>query len=211
MGRKYASIHVYGKEQEKVLLALENNCNNSAKDLEEEIWEMVRQKYKDNIPESFQKLLKYKNPSKIILTKSDVFLSIYDESDSFETIQDRVKKLSSIIDSPVLYTSNFDDDVFLIGAYKSGKLITSGKMGDGLSEYGMKPKKISIDKLCKTFQLERTEALGAINSMDEIDEIEQAVEEYLHIPLDLDLDSVESDTSYVETLSNNRFHVFNKK
>lgn len=207
MGRKYASIHVKGNELENILLLLENNCSN---DLEEEIWKMVREKYKDDIPESIQRLLKDKYSNRIIIIKSDELISIYDETNSFESIQDKVKYLSSKLDYPILYTSNFDDGIFLIGTYKSGKLITSGKMGPELSEYGMRPKQIDINKLCKAFELDRTDELATVNSLVEIDEIEDVIEKWLHIPLDLDIDLLETNATYVETYSNERVRVYNK-
>jgi hypothetical protein len=185
--------------------------NNSGYDkLAESIRKKVMEKYGDNIPERFQQLFKYIDLGEVLIIKSKFFISIYDETNSFETIQNKVKDLSTKMDYPILYTSNFDDGVFLLGAYKSGKLITSGNMGPELSVYGMKTRHINISKLCNALQLEKTEAFEAINSMEEIDEIEQVVEEFLHSLLDLDFNSVASDTEYEEMFSKNRFRVFNK-
>jgi hypothetical protein len=118
MGRKYVSIHILNEAKEEVLSKL-INC------------------YKDTSMESTIRLASnvFNNAEtrwmfgrfddlwvdEILIVQSESFISIYDESLSFESVEEKSQTLSNKIDRPIVYTSNFDDDVFIFGVFQSGK------------------------------------------------------------------------------------------
>ncbi len=211
MGNKYASIHVYGEDKEKILKLTMDNYLDKTEAL---LWENMLNRLKRDEPKAYYCLISNPslgcyNNSLIIITSNCI--SIYDESNAFESIQRKTKELSSKIDSLITYTSNFDDDVFLIGAYNAGKLIASGKFGAGLPAYDMKHKDINVDQLCKILHINKTEPLCSINSLESINNIEDIIEEHLKIKLNLDIEEVESDKLYLETYSDNTFQIYKKE
>lgn len=77
--------------------------------------------------------------NEILIVQSESFVSIYDESLSFESVEEKAQTISNNLDRPIIYASNFDDDVFIFGVFHSGKLITEIKIGKDLSIYGIVP------------------------------------------------------------------------
>lgn len=209
MGRKYASIHIYNDDIENILILIRKNYNNKT-DLT--LWTDLLDEMKLTNLRGYNQLLSHlKVNGNVLIIKNDVYISLYDESNTFESIQSKVKEISLKLDSLVTYTSNFDDDVFLIGAYKSGKQITSGKFGVDLPVYGMRRKRIDMDKFCQSLQINSTEELNSINSLDNISDIEDILEKQLQINLNLYLEEVVSSESYIEIYSDDTFHVYCNK
>jgi len=162
MGRKYASIHIFADDQKRVLTILKdyydkNNSMEATMHLASNVFKdtEVRQMF-----ERFTSLLV--NEVLIIQTKS--FVSIYDESLSFESVEEEAYALSNEIDSPVVYTSNFDDDVFICGIFRLGKLMTGGKYGEGLHIYGIEPEIMDVRKFCDELNINEINLIQSINA-----------------------------------------------
>ncbi len=209
MGNKYASIHIYGEDREEKIKLIMDSYQNKTDSL---IRENLLNQLKRDDPKAYYRLISILNiDNNALIIVSCNCISIYDESNAFETIQSKAKELSRKMDSLITYTSNFDDDVFLIGAYDRGKLIASGKFGVNLPAYGMKRKNINIDQLCKVLDVDKTESLCLINSLESVNDIEDIIEEHLKIKLYLDIEEVKSDKLYIETYSDSIFHIYNKE
>jgi len=126
----------------------------------------------------------------IIQTKS--FVSIYNESLSFESVEEEAHALSNKIDKLVVYTSKFDDDVFICGVFRSGKLVTGGKYGEGLYIYGMKPETMDVKKFCDELNINEINLIQSINASNDISVIENIIEQYLQVPLDIEVSDIQS-------------------
>ncbi len=207
MGQKYASIHIYGGNQEKNLLLLKDFYNN------DKSMNVIRK----------QAISIFKNPEvqrmlerqtelalpDILMVQSEAAVSVYDENISFETIEDKAKAVSNIIDVPVVYTSNFDDDIFIFGIYRSGNLITCKKVGEELSEYDITPDNLEVDKFCSALTIKKMESIETIINSEEIDEIEEEIEKILRVPLKLRFDDIQYDyEQFTEIFIEDRVHAF---
>ena len=76
------------------------------------------------------------------------FISVYDEYLNFENIEDAAVELDKLLGCPVLFSSVFDDDVFLFGVVEGGK-ITSRYAGVGGEVYGIMPQRYNIEELLR--------------------------------------------------------------
>lgn len=205
MGRKYASLHVYANDLTEIFNILKDSYNGSKEDIK--IKSIIDGLLNEN--PNFAFLNNFLN--KVIILKTNAFISIYDENNSFENIKIKAKYLSSIIEVPIIYTSNFDDDLFLIGVYKAGKLVASGVIGDDVETYELKPKNINIDKFCSAIGLQRTSTFELADDIGDIDKIEDEVEKFLQIPLDFNIDSLLENNMFEKWYSDSIFSVYTKK
>jgi len=150
--------------------------------------------------------------NEVLIVQSESFVSIYYESLSFESVEEKALTISNNINRPIIYASNFDDDVFIFGVFRSGKLITESKIGKSLSIYGITPKKIEIDKFCKELPISKISSLECINTTEEIAIIEDEIEKWLQVPLDLTIFDVRSENEhYVEKFIDNGLYIYKRK
>lgn len=209
MGRKYASIHIFTDEQEKVLLKLKN-CYYKGNSMETTM-HLTSNIFNDvGVQQIFERFANLW-VNEVLIVQSESFVSIYDESLSFELIEEKAQSLSGNIGEPIIYTSNFDDDVFIFGIFRAGKLITGGKIGKCLPIYGIDPEIIDIDKFCSELSIKKTSSLESINTTDEIDVIEDEIEKLLKVSLELTICDIQSESEhYIESFIENRLYVYKK-
>jgi len=145
MGRKYASYHIYRDHDRNDLEEL-SSIFAARSTIDENIVRATEAFSNPNARNMMERFLKiYQNS--IIIVLSEKFISIYDETLSFATINAEVKKISKKIPVPILYTSNFDDDVLLFGLVKTGVTLARKHIGQGLESYGVKPVKSTINRI----------------------------------------------------------------
>ncbi len=145
------------------------------------------------------------------IVQSESFVSVYDASVSFQTAGKQARAISRKVDRPVLYATNFDDDVFIFGVFRSGKLITECKLGENLSVYDIQPKKLNVDKLLREVPVNNAGSLGRINTADSVDAAEKEVEKWLRLPLKLTtLDVLSEKERYIETFTDNGLYIYRK-
>lgn len=209
MGRKYASIHIFADEQEEVLSKLKN-CYNKDNSMETTM-HLASNVFKDaGVQQMFGR---YTNlwVNEILIVQSESFVSIYDESLSFESVEEKAQTLSNNVDRPIVYASNFDDDVFIFGVFRSGKLITGSKIGKGLTTYEIVPEIIDIDKFYNELAIDKVSSLESINTTEKIDVIEDEIEKWLQVPLKLTICDVQSESKhYTESFIENGLYVYKR-
>lgn len=190
MGRKYASFHIFDREQEKIISILKENYRGENSLQKKDI--VMDNLFNSDIFNAFNGM----DETKIIILQSESFISIYDESISFETAEEKAQYLSKLIDKPILYISNFDEDILIFGIYHNRERITSQTVGDGITIYEVEPKMLDIDIFCKELSLKKTNSMKIMNSSDDIEEIESKLEEIIRVPVKLTYDDVEEMQEY---------------
>ena len=189
MGRKYTSIHVFTKKEDILSAKL-------MKEYSVEISAILKSSKKNNLieDESYESILeklKGMMKSEVLIIQGKSKVSIYDSNNTFENISVVAQEVSKISNSVTVYTANFDDDIFLIGIYNNGKLITSGNYGELLSEYELEFKEIDQSQLADLLEIETKDLLNNLTDDSDIEEIEEFIEHILDVPLSLTLEDIE--------------------
>lgn len=207
MGRKYASIHIYTNDQDTVLSAVDNFYNNDTS-MDSSLKQAIKLLKNAEAQQMLERQFRLTLPN-ILIIQSKKFISIYDENISFETVEDRAKALSIRVDEPIMYVSNFDDDVLVFGIYRNGNLITSRNLGEGLALYDIIPANLDMVKFCNELKIEITDSMDYLNDIEIIDEIEDKIENILQVPLKLTLADIQYDfEQFLEKYIADRVHVF---
>lgn len=201
MGKKYASIHILTDKPENEIFKLGDLYKNSNSMIEN----MQRASKVFKNTEAQQLLNRFFTcwENEIIIVRHQKFVSIYDESLSFESIEEKAKIISKNVDQPVLYTSNFDDDVFIFGIFQIGKKITQGNIGDGLCIYGLTPKKIDFDKFFRVLEINK----NCSQLTGNIDLVEKEMQELLQISLNIKISDVQDNERYDEIIINDGLYI----
>ncbi len=196
MGKKYASIHILAEGNENIILKIKEYYKKDIfKAKKEEALNMVKD---ERIRWMIENLPGF-SANEVLIILTEFFISIYDESISFETVEETVKMLSKTIDEPLLYFSNFDDDIYIFGGYKMGRLVSNRRLGYGLDDYGMDPKELNSAKFCNVFSTFKKEFMEHLNRIEEIVTIENEIEKCLQLPLDMRLDDAQTNNEiYIE-------------
>lgn len=208
MEKKYSSIHIYVSEKENILSKIkEYYKRNIFKKKKIEALNMIKDETVRQMIGSLPGFL----ASEILIIQTDSFISIYDESTSFETVEDTAKGLSKVLSLPLLYFSNFDDDIFFFGGFQSGKLVSSRKLGDGLEAYDLSSKEFNVGKFCNIFSMFKREFVEYINIIKQIDIIENAIEGLLQLPLSMRLcDAQTHSKEFIELDCADGVHIYKK-
>ena len=189
MGRKYTSIHVFTNKEDILSVKL-------MKEYSAEISAILKSSKKNDLieDESYESILeklKGMMKSEVLIIQGKSKVSIYDSNNTFENISVVAQEVSKISNSVTVYTANFDDDIFLIGIYNNGKLITSGNYGELLSEYELEFKEIDQSRLADSLEIETKDLLDKLTDDSDIEEIEGFIEHILDVPLSLTLEDIE--------------------
>ena len=185
MGQKFASIHIKSPDVifvEEALLKIYALSTVGVEGMIRTANAMLPGKVNTNMIRLFQ-MAHNNNGEVLFFIKTEQYLSVYDGNLSFETVEEKARQISEKIQAPVVYTSNFDDDLFLFGVMQSGHVITHGCIGVDLEEcYGVKSCAADI----RLF----SEALGLSGEIpelpeDDVDEGQAIVENMLGIELNL--------------------------
>lgn len=202
MGKKYASIHIFTKKPEYEIHNLKNYYgNNNLAKADIQIASSVFNN--TEVLRMFSRLADLWM-NELLIVQFLRFISIYDETLSFESVEEKAEFISNNTDQPVLYASNFDGDVFIFGIFQAGKHVTGGKIGNGLSIYGLSREKIDIDKFFSTLSFNGIALPDYINTIEKIDIIEGELEKLLLISLNLTISDVRLENNhYVEMFTEN--------
>lgn len=190
MGNKYASYHICKDiacndiELIKSLFTLKPNVDkNIARAIE-----VFKDPNKQNMMNRFLKL----HTNFIICVITNKFISIYDNALSFTTVDTEVKRISKKAKLPILYISNFNDDVLLLGAVKSGKTLAKKHIGQGLDAYGVKRIKSTIHLLHDIEGFCRYSKDAVFEKTENINECERSIEKEFGILLKIDFNDIET-------------------
>ena len=199
MGNKYASFHVLNDKHEKVISGL-TKFYRRKKTNDEKKMESVRKignEYLTRFTERYLDLF----PDDVIIVEKGPLLSVYDSALSFETVEEKVLAVSNKMSYPIIYISNFDDDVLVFGIVASGELITSCTLGENLSFYGLVPREINAAKFDDVLKALSDKSFSNIGASTDFDEIEGFMEEILDAPLQLTKGDIENKAGCYELIT----------
>jgi len=183
MGMKYASFHIPAVENSGVLQQIIDNWEGNDEFNEFSQSALMKLVSPDEIKIYERMISAYKSVKYLLVTKR--FISVYDETLSFETIVETVKKISKKIDLPILYTSNFDDDVFIMGVVQSGKTLCKRNIGPGLSSYELKQLSVKINTMLAIKGFELTGGQKEFLTTDDIDKCQESIDDAYGISIAL--------------------------
>lgn len=195
MGRKYASIHVLDvplvyTEQEI------RKCYGKGRLAPQEAVERFIEQYvkmskalgdEDEYPP--QALIDHERRfaegeyGKLQVVRSNHFWSIFDEDLSLGTVINKTRELSKEFGSPVVYTSNFDDSVFVMGVYMQGRCRTKLATGEQLTEYGIKRANLNLKAFFECFDFVDKIKSQLLRKVSDVSDAEELVSDVLEIPL----------------------------
>ena len=129
MGKKFGSVHIRMKDS-RVSINTVSDCyrdiikGNKIPDVTKIANKLGLTLDKKQLPllESLIKLGTSEDTYKIVQHSSE-FVSIYDERMSFENVQSIAEKLSLTTGCPILFSSVYDDDIYLFGLSTEGVTI----------------------------------------------------------------------------------------
>jgi len=193
MGKKYASYHIRTDEKSITLSNLKEYLKTNDKTTNN-IMRAIQVFSNPEAKKMFERFHNlYKNEIYIVLTEK--FISIYDESVFFQSINEMAKKLSKKIDNSILYVSNFDDDLLLIGIVKSGKTYAKKHIGENAVVYDIKLVN-NIKKIHDLKEFDYLEKNLKFEKSNDIDECENSIEKELGITLKFKFDDSEEQNQY---------------
>lgn len=152
MGRKYGSLHIRTENVMENTDALISSCIGAMDSAFHVDVEKAAALLGLNLPQQQIPLLKQLTRAGISArTKQNVvkrngFVSLYDQRVTFENIQAVARKLSDLLKLPILYSSVYDDDVFIFGLCENGKTVSVHISGD-CEAYGLTPESDNIEGL----------------------------------------------------------------
>lgn len=186
MGRKFASLHVFGTDKVTVMNCLAACLNESAKELPDtDLMEVFADK--DEIA-SFVKALKGAASQSTVdfyITANCDWVSIFSEHFSFETVTDCAFQYFGGLSNPVITVGYFDDDLLKIDCVSEGAVVTGLVKGPRLKAYGLKAADMDLALFSILFRADATKAAEVFAKKD-IDAICDALGDMLNIPLQLE-------------------------
>ena len=183
VGKKYASIHIRTDDPENDLetYLLFQREEKPAFDRRKALINLVQKPEEQAEIDRFLGLM----TKSVLIIMSRRFISVCDENDSFESVEKKARNISRQFDNPIVFTSNFDDDVFVFGVCKGGQCITRGTAGANLDRYGLECSAIDTERFLRTVSAGGSGPCRGLDSLEDIRKIENALEEYLRLPLSI--------------------------
>lgn len=202
MGVKYANYHIRTDEKANALTVLKEHLK-ANNDINPNAMRAIQAFANPEARRMFERFVKL-HPNEVCIVLTEKFISVYDETFSFQTINSTVKKISKKIDNSILYVSNYEDDILLMGIVKSGKTLARKHIGQGASIFDIKLlNNISQIHSLKEFDYLRSDLKFELS--DDINECEDSIEKELGITVKLtpeemeetgQLKLIETDSSY---------------
>ena len=187
MGRKYGSLHVKTGIKEDAIIMVQQTYEYKVRNrlwLQENynIDSLIQNKptLKDSfamISKMFETIQKMSVP---MIKNHGEIVSVYDEYLNYENIEYAATHLNRLLGCTVLFSSVFDDDVFLFGVAEKGTII-SRFAGDGGEEYGVMPKRTNLDGLFMFAGIKDIEGFGTMQIENQ--EFEQLLSDTLGFDL----------------------------
>lgn len=157
MGNKFASMHVFDSASMIDEAELSKEYLNKLHDVEAEYSRRMRlfggngseSKMSEKIREILKQELLLMRKS-VFFMRQNSFFSIFDNSFTFETIETAACTVSCVAPYPVVFTTMYDSDIFLLGLCVQGKCLTKHVSGStkAIEGYGLKPVSANPDILC---------------------------------------------------------------
>lgn len=113
------------------------------------------------------------------IVSTDVGVSIYDDALGFEGIGSMAKDLSARVQGHILYSAVFDDDVFVFGICKDGKLLSEHVSGE-CDTYGINKSQMQLEHIAQALGC-REEDLSDYSAELEGEEFESFLHRHVHI------------------------------
>lgn len=151
MGKKYGSIHIKTNQGMRIVgdfFALYGNQSN-------EYLQIAERVERANLRTSFEFAAFMRRYASIVSGELFIvitanWVSLYNRDMSFQTITQKARSIAKKFPDPILYTSNFDDDVFVFGLLVAGKTVTSGRICDIPEIYDVTTKIANMAPLRRT-------------------------------------------------------------
>lgn len=157
MGSKYASIFIFDPEhnyEERSVREL-YGCKNASYEerLNEQIERYMRlarlrgeNEPSDSVVELLRSFVEIDEEALTFVWR-EPYWCVFDENLSYGQVTRKAKKVSKLTTAPILYTANYDDDIFLAGLIVDGKEQFQHIFGKDVSEYSLKEKRAKLEKL----------------------------------------------------------------
>lgn len=198
MGRKFASMHIYDPQLSIDQDSFKMDYLGTLHDVEQE-WRRRVRLYCGNpsvfginsegdIPEDIQKSVKQmllEEREAVRLSRQGRFLSVYDDSFTFETIEEAALTVSARTAFPILYASEYDGDIFTAGLCSYGTVLTRHVSGDtrALEEYGLNRCFADADVLCDALGVQNVASAKKLCKQSGVGRSEALLEKALGIRL----------------------------
>ena len=209
MGSKYASLFFIGEDTKTIARKLSHHFLQSAPKKDDSFLKIL-EGLDPQISRGLRRIhaLSQQVPASII---TDTVLAVYDENLSFETVEDKAKAVAIYMDVPVLYVSNFDDDVLIFGACLPSAEFTKEICGEACEAYGMEITHMDADLFRSAAGEWLTEqALQEILNAPSMEEKEELLKKILPVPLRADADDLRSDPAYEQLPTSGGLTLFRK-
>jgi len=209
VGRKYASIHIYSNKQTRILSELKRlyETDNSTISKMQQASKVFKNAETIAMFERFTHLY----TTEILIVQSEYCISIYDSTLTFQSVEEKAKAFSYMFNNPILYVSNFDDDILIFGLFKLGNLITNRNVGNGLSMYEIPYATIDAEKFCMELKIGNISSIISLNKSEDINYIEGTIGEIFHVQLNLTNDHIQAGINhYKEKFLKNGLHIYKK-
>lgn len=195
MGRKYASIHVldvplvyteqeirkcYGKGQLSPQEAVERFIEQYIK-LSKALGD--KDEYPPQVLIDHERRFAEGEYGGLQIVRSDHFWSIFDDALSLGTVVNKTRELSKEFHTPVVYTSNYDDCVFIMGVYVQGRCRAKLATGEQLAEYGIKKANVNLTAFFECFDFVEKNKSQLLRRVSGVSDAEEVISGVLGIPL----------------------------
>lgn len=209
MGQKYASVHLYAQNNEQLIDSIINYYGKSLDN--QRMMNVFDQVFKmdSDKKDLMIGMLDLLSCDKLII-KFEHFISIYDESQSFESIEEFCQTFSQEIDGTILFTSNFDEDIFKFGIAENGTILTKRLTGAGLAAYGLEEELLDTKITESVLGQNLTRLCEQINSIKDIEALENELEEAFDIILNHKLSWISSQNEFQKILEKGNAHFYQK-
>ena len=196
MGNKYGSIHIKttdGYETATKILAQYDNTPNeyilSAERLEQSHYEVMH-----DLAKTFRRYAAILGQDLFVVITTN-WVSVYNRDLSFQSIASKARSFAKKLAEPIVYISNFDDDVFVFGVIENGKTVTSGRICTDSEYFDLTNKTANMTALRRV--------LGGDDIIPrrmptDISEMEDILSKVMGVPLFADEDDVYRDTEHFE-------------
>jgi len=191
MGKKYATMHILTNQTDAVTNIL---LDYYMQDMTQYNIATKAALYVNNamlirFTERFFEL----SESEIVIMQSSTIISVYETNLSFETVEDKAQLLSKLLSMTVIYISNFDDNVLLLGVFSPNSQPINGAMGIGLSGYGIEQKLIDINAFSASTEIVDAGLLETLAKESDIAVIECELSRVLDAPFRVDETVIDSE------------------
>ncbi len=115
---------------------------------------------------------------RIKVKRSDKYTRITHSQLGLENISHKAKKLSTIINAPIVSLADFDQSVFQMCIYLKGELRTVHQIGEELTDMGLSEQRADVNEIAKALNSEE-QAIKKIIDDDNVWDVEDGIIELI--------------------------------